>query len=84
MKKATYKYGPYTKQGRGQGQVKQGHQINMLHECRATHVLLVIWDVSFDSDIHFLDLTRGEVRVRSKFPNSEIAKKGKADGVTFF
>ena len=29
---------------KGQGQVKWGHQMKMLHECDATHVLWVIWD----------------------------------------
>ena len=36
-----------------QGQVKEGHQIKMLHEFRATHVLGVIWDAEFDADINF-------------------------------
>ena len=25
----------------------------MLHECRATHILLVIWDAEIDGGIHF-------------------------------
>ena len=29
----------YKSKGHGQGQAKYGHQIKMLHECRATHVL---------------------------------------------
>ena len=39
--------------GQGQGQVKQGHQMKMLHVCRATHVLLVIWNAEYDGGIHF-------------------------------
>ena len=27
--------------------------MKMLHECRATHVLLVIWYAEFDGDIDF-------------------------------
>ena len=36
--------------GQGQGQVKKGHQMKMLHDCHVTHVLRVIWD---DGGIHF-------------------------------
>ena len=39
--------------GQGQGQVKSGPQIKMMHESHATHVLWVIWDVEFDGDTHF-------------------------------
>ena len=39
--------------GQGQGQVKQGHQMKMLHVCRAKHVLGVIWNAECDGDIHF-------------------------------
>ena len=38
--------------GQVQGQFKC-HQMRTLNECRATHVLLVIWDAEFDGDIHF-------------------------------
>ena len=27
--------------------------MKMLHECRATHALWVIWDAEIDGDIHF-------------------------------
>ena len=39
------------RKGQGQGQVKLGHQIKMLHECCATHVVWVIWEAEFDGDI---------------------------------
>ena len=26
----------------------------MMHECRATHVLWVVWDAEFDGVIHFM------------------------------
>ena len=35
--------------------------MKMLLECRATHVLWVIWDVEFDGGIFYL--TRGKVKV---------------------
>ena len=38
----------------GQGQVMQGHQIKMLHECRATDVLWFIWEVELVGGSHFL------------------------------
>ena len=37
----------------GQGQLKQGHQMKMLHKCGATHVLWVIWDAEFNGGIPF-------------------------------
>ena len=37
----------------GEGQVKYGHQIQMLLKCRATLVLWVILDAEFDGDTHF-------------------------------
>ena len=52
-----------------QGQVKYGHN-NMLHECRATHVLWGIRDVEFNGDILFY-FTQVNVKVRSEF---EISK----------
>ena len=39
---------------KGQGQVKHGHQMKMLRECRTAHVLWVIWDVEFTGGITFL------------------------------
>ena len=37
--------------GQGQSQVALGHQMKMLHECRATLVFWIIWDVEFDGGI---------------------------------
>ena len=36
-----------------QGQIKLGHQVKMLRECRTAYVLWVIWDAEFDDDIYF-------------------------------
>ena len=41
-------------EGQGQCQVKSDHQMKMLHECRAAHVLSVIWELQFNGDIYFL------------------------------
>ena len=38
---------------KGQGQVKWGHQMEMLHVCRATHVLWVICNEEYDGGIYF-------------------------------
>ena len=51
--------------GQGQVQVKLGHQMKMLNDCRATHVLWVIMDAEYDGGISFLCLTRGKVNMRS-------------------
>ena len=39
--------------GKGQGQVKQCHQMKMLHESRATYDLWVIWNLEYNDSIHF-------------------------------
>ena len=39
--------------GQGQGQVRQGHQMEMLYDYRATHVLRVIWDAECDGGVRF-------------------------------
>ena len=39
--------------------------MKMLLECRATHVLTVIWDADFDGDIHFkFGLRKGQCQVK--------------------
>ena len=39
---------------KGQGQVKWGNQMKMLHHCRLRHMLYEsFWDVEFDADINF-------------------------------
>ena len=40
--------------GQGQCQVKSGHQMKMMHECRAAHVLSDIWELQFNGGIYFL------------------------------
>ena len=40
--------------GQDQCQVKSGHQIKMLHECRAAQVLSDIWELQFNGSIYFL------------------------------
>ena len=47
--------------GRGQGEDKEVHRMEMLHKYRATHVLWVVWDVEFDGDI---DLRKGQCRIK--------------------
>ena len=39
--------------GQREGQVKKGHRMKILHECRVTPVIWVIWDTKFDGDIRF-------------------------------
>ena len=48
-----------------------GRQMKMLHECRASHVLWVIWDIEVDGGIHFLFKPRegqaqGQIRLNFK------------------
>ena len=43
--------------------------MKILHECRVTHVLYVIWEVEFDGDTHFY--IQGHVKARSKRLNFE-------------
>ena len=50
---------------KSQAHAKQGHQMKMLHECRAGHALCVLWDVESDDDVYFLDLSIGKIKVRS-------------------
>ena len=38
----------------------------MLHECRVTNVLWVIWDVEFDGDIHFFYVWPQEMSMSSQ------------------
>ena len=53
------------RKGQGQGQVNLGHHIKMLHECRATRVLWVIWDAEFDGDIiSKIDSMKGQCQVK--------------------
>ena len=47
-----------TRKGQGQGQIKHGHEMNMLQECHATHVLWVIWEVEFDDGVHFKNCSK--------------------------
>ena len=49
-----YKVNIHVIQSKGQGQAKYCHQIQMLHEYCAIHVLGVIWDREFDGDGNFL------------------------------
>ena len=44
--------------GQDQCQVKSGHQMKMLHECRAAHVLSDTWELQFNGGIYFLILPR--------------------------
>ena len=40
--------------GQGRCQVKSGHQIKMLHECREAHVLCDICQLKFNGGIYFM------------------------------
>ena len=63
MRKVAYKYGLIL--SKGQGQVKQGHQMKMLHERRVTHVLWATWDIAFDGGIHVLsDPKKGQGQIK--------------------
>ena len=55
--------------GQGQCQVKSGHQMEMLHECPATHVLWVIWDA-------------GSGQTHSKFDRSKVQFQVKLDQIS--
>ena len=51
--------------GQGKVQVKYGHQMKILHRCRATHAVGVIWDVEYDGIIYFLfDPRKGQSKVK--------------------
>ena len=50
-----------------QGKVKYGHQMKMVFEYRATHVLWVISEAEFDGDIRFFFkfcLRKGQCQVK--------------------
>ena len=65
MSKVSYEYRPYSKYLKVKVMVRSNEVTNeMLHECRVTHVVWVIWDVEFDSGIHFLSLASENVNVR--------------------
>ena len=38
--------------------------MKMLQQCRATHILWVIWNVEFDSGIHFFKLDEGQSQAK--------------------
>ena len=40
---------PLLSKDQGQGQVKSGHEIKMLHDCRST----LVWGIEIDGYIHF-------------------------------
>ena len=64
-------------EGQGQGQVRYGQEMEILDECRATHVLWVLWDIELDG-LRLFYLTRGKVKARSnevRFENSKFSFK---------
>ena len=46
--------------------------MNMLHECCATHVLLVVWDVELDGGIHFFIPPEERSRSDQITPNFKV------------
>ena len=63
MKKVGNTYWSYTKQMARPRPGQKSHQIKILHERRASHLLWVIWVIEVEGGVYFY-LTRGKVRVR--------------------